>query len=243
MSSSTPSPDDHSPAAAPGDPVPATAPLIDSAVAAPAPTSVAQDVFGDALRVVERFASMLADDGVRRGLIGPNETAKLWDRHLVNCAVLADAFPIGARVVDVGSGAGLPGIVLACARSDLRIDLVDSQARRTRFLDEVVRDLGLYDRVRVFTGRVEEGSVRAAIGPSSWVTARAVARLDRLAGWCLPLLRPGGTLVAMKGDSAEDEVAEARGSLYRLGVASVELVSYGVGVISPPPRAVLLVRR
>jgi 16S rRNA (guanine527-N7)-methyltransferase len=200
-------------------------------------------VFGDRLPLAEAYAAMLADDGVRRGMIGPREVPRLWERHLLNCAVIADAFPLGSRVVDVGSGAGLPGLVLACVRADLRIDLIDSLQRRTRFLTEAVAVLDLASRVRVIWGRVEDRAVRDQVGGARWVTARAVAPLDRLASWCLPLLTGGGTLVAMKGAGAEDELAQAEPVLSRLGASTTRLVEYGVGVIDPPTRAVHIVRR
>ena len=210
---------------------------------APPIPEVAQQVFGDHLPLIIAFAALLAGEGVRRGLIGPRETPRLWDRHLLNCAVIADAFPPGARVVDVGSGAGLPGLVLACIRPDLEIDVVDSLQRRTQFLTEAVEELGFGDRVRVVIGRAEDATVRRLVGPSSWVTARAVAPLDRLAGWCLPMLEPGGTLVAMKGARAAAEIEEAAAALRRLGAGSVRLVEYGLGLLDPPTRTIHVVRR
>ena len=141
-----------------------------------------------------------------RGLIGPREAPRLWDRHLLNCAVLGEVVPRGVAVADVGSGAGLPGLVLAIARPDLRVTLVEPLLRRTRFLDEVVDLLGLQAQVEVLRGRAEE----LADGRTfDVVTARAVAPLERLARWCLPLVAPGGELVAMKGASAPAEVVEA----------------------------------
>ena len=156
---------------------------------------------------------------------------------------MAEAFPIGARVVDIGSGAGLPGLVLACVRSDLRVDLVDSLLRRTRFLTEAVEELELGDRVRVITGRAEDSVVRDVVGGATWVTARAVAPLDRLAGWCLPLLVPGGVLVALKGATAEAEARETERAVRRSGGRSVTVVEYGGAVLPEPTRAIHVVHR
>src|SRR5690348_1085553 len=120
----------------------------------PAPAG-AREIFGTALPVAERYAAMLADAGVERGLIGPREADRLWDRHLINCAVLGEAVPSGASVVDIGSGAGLPGLVLAIARPDLSITLLEPLLRRTTFLDECVRELRL-ENVTVRRARAEE---------------------------------------------------------------------------------------
>jgi 16S rRNA (guanine527-N7)-methyltransferase len=196
----------------------------------PAAPSGAAVVFGARLPLAERFAAELADTGVTHGLIGPREVPRLWDRHLLNCAVIGDAFPEGARVVDVGSGAGLPGLALAVARPDLEIHLVEPMLRRTTWLEAVVQRLGL-DRVTVHRGRAEElaGTVSAP-----WVTARAVARLDKLARWCVPLMEPGGTLVAMKGRSAAEELGEDRRALERLGLTSAAVSEHGREVLDEP---------
>jgi 16S rRNA (guanine527-N7)-methyltransferase len=177
-----------------------------------------------------RFAEILADTGVTHGLIGPREVPRLWDRHVLNCAVVADAFPEGARVVDVGSGAGLPGVALAVVRPDLDVHLVEPMLRRTDWLSGVVADLALAN-VTVHRGRAEElaGTVSAP-----WVTARAVARLDKLARWCVPLLDPGGTLVAMKGRSAATELEEDRRALERLGLVSAVVTEHGGAVLDEP---------
>lgn len=182
------------------------------------PTSpAARLVFGDRLQLAESYARLLSGAGVERGLVGPREPARIWDRHLVNCAALGPLLPSGARVVDVGTGAGLPGLALAIRRPDLFVDLVESLRRRTDFLTEVVAELGLADRVRVFRGRAEDAAVIESVGSAEWVTARAVAPLDRLVAWCLPLLRPGGSLLALKGDRAADELAQHAAAVRRSG--------------------------
>jgi 16S rRNA (guanine527-N7)-methyltransferase len=165
-------------------------------------------VFGPALDRAVDYARLLASDGTVRGLIGPREVPRLWDRHLLNSAAIAPLVPAGARVVDVGSGAGLPGIPLALARPDLTVTLLEPLARRVAFLAECVERLGLR-QVTVVRGRAEEGPVRRELGGADTVTARALAPLDKLARWCLPLLRPGGRLLAMKGSTAADELAAA----------------------------------
>jgi 16S rRNA (guanine527-N7)-methyltransferase len=164
------------------------------------------------LPLAERYVELLATAGVERGLIGPREAPRLWERHVLNCLALSGAVPHDATVADLGSGAGLPGLVLAIGRPDLRVTLVEPLLRRTVFLDEVVDELGL-DRVRVVRGRAEElhGGQRFEV-----VTARALAPLSRLLGWAMPLVDPTGELVAMKGSSADREIEEAAPVLRRL---------------------------
>ena len=170
-------------------------------------------MFGVRLPAMERYAAWLADAGVVRGLIGPREVPRLWDRHLLNCAVLVDNIPEGSTVCDVGSGAGLPGLVLAVARPDLRVTLVEPLLRRTTFLQEVVDDLGLVN-VEVTRGRADalHGQRRFDV-----VTSRAVAPLPRLLAWSMPLVAPTGILLAMKGQNVEAEIGEARGVLREAG--------------------------
>ena len=164
------------------------------------PPPVAADVFGDALGKAADFAALLATQGVTRGLIGPREASRLWERHLLNCAVVAELLPAQGQLVDIGSGAGLPGIVLAMLRPGMDVVLLEPMLRRTSFLDECVTALDL-PNVTVTRARAQElaGSIRADV-----VTARAVAPLDRLAGWASGLLRPGGMILAIKGQSAEE---------------------------------------
>ena len=191
-------------------------------------------VFGPAAARAAEYVRLLATDGTVRGLIGPREVPRLWDRHLLNSAAIASLVPAGARLVDVGSGAGLPGIPLALARPDLTVTLLEPLARRVAFLTECVDRLGL-ERVTVVRGRAEEGPVRRDLGGADVVTARAVAPLDKLAGWCLPLLRPGGQLLAMKGSTAAEELAAA-GPLP--GAADAVVTEVG-----DPPATVVVVTR
>lgn len=203
------------------------------------PPPAAETVFGARLPLAQRYAEILATDGIDHGLIGPREVPRLWDRHLLNCAAVAQAFPPvvsadATRLVDVGSGAGLPGLVLALCRPELRVQLVEPMQRRCQFLSATVAELGLVDQVEVVRGRADEPAVREAVGEAPWVTARAVAPLDRLARWCLPLLRPGGILLAMKGASAEAELTEHRNALTSAGAVAAKLEIYAIGETDDP---------
>lgn len=196
-------------------------------------------MFGsDRLPLAERYATMLAGDGVLRGLIGPREVPRLWERHLVNCAVLAEVVPDGAAVCDLGTGAGLPGIVLAIARPDLRVTLVEPLLRRTTFLEEAVAELGLVG-CEVRRARAEElhGAEQFDV-----VTSRAVAPLARLLAWSMPLVASDGALVAMKGSRAAEEITEAVPDLRRLGCADPEVLLLGVGAPSFLDRPTTVVR-
>ena len=197
---------------------------------APAPPPAAVTVFGDRLAVATRFAEVLADTGVSLGLIGPREVPILWERHILNCAVVHEAFPQGAAIADVGSGAGLPGLALAIARPDLRLHLVEPLLRRSTWLDSAVDALGL-DNVTVIRARAEEVHGQLHV---PYATARAVARIDKLARWTFPLLVPGGQLVALKGSSAADELAAQEKVLRRLGMSDAVIETYGSGLLDPP---------
>jgi 16S rRNA (guanine527-N7)-methyltransferase len=191
-------------------------------------------LFGDRLGLAERYAALLAGTGVLRGIIGPGEAGRIWTRHLLNSAAVADLFTTGDRVVDVGSGGGLPGLALAIRRPDLRVDLVETLQRRVDFLAEAVSDLGLGGQVRVVRGRAEDAETVDAVGGADWVTARAVAPLDRLVRWCLPLAVPHGRLALIKGAGAAAELERHRAALQRLGVHHVQVVACGAELIDPP---------
>jgi 16S rRNA (guanine527-N7)-methyltransferase len=199
----------------------------------------AEAVYKDRLGLAVSYAGLLETQGVLRGLIGPREAPRLWERHLLNCAVVSELISPDATIIDVGSGAGLPGIVLAVARPDISVILVEPLARRTAFLDEAVAALELTDQVTVVRGRAEEqvGRHRADI-----VTARAVAPLDRLAGWCLPLVKVGGRMLAMKGASAAEEIDTHRAVLVRLGGGPASIRLCGIGLIDPPTTVVDVTR-
>ncbi|MGH3550684.1 MAG: 16S rRNA (guanine(527)-N(7))-methyltransferase RsmG [Pseudonocardiaceae bacterium] len=202
--------------------------------------AAARAIFGDRYPLAERYAELLASAGVDRGLIGPREGDRLWERHLLNSAVLSELVPPGCRTLDVGSGAGLPGLPLALARPDLSIVLLEPMARRVAWLREVVEALGL--TVQVHRGRAEDPLVRDELSGNDIVTARAVAPLGRLTGWCLPLVAPGGRLLAVKGANADDEAARDEGAVRAAGGAAVEIVHCGVTIVQPPT-TVIVVRR
>ena len=208
-------------------------PAEEAGGAGPAPDVVRALFASDRLARVERYSELLATEGVVRGLIGPREVPRLWDRHVVNCALLATALPRAASVADIGSGAGLPGLVVALARPDLHVTLVEPLLRRTTFLDEVVTALGL-DNVVVRRDRAD-----ALHGHQIFdvVTARAVAPLERLLRWCMPLVAPTGSLVAMKGDSAEEEIASAQPVLKQLGCADPTVEVLSAPIVEEPDSA------
>ena len=196
----------------------------------PPPTPpVAAEVFGARLAMAEAFTALLSDSGVSHGLVGPREVPRLWERHVLNCAVVQEAIPADVRLIDVGSGAGLPGLALAIARPDLDVHLVEPMLRRTTWLADAVTSLGL-DNVTVHRGRAEQfwGEFAAPV-----VTARAVARLSELARWCLPLLEPHGTLLALKGASAPEELADDLDAVRRAGSVGEEVRYYGQGIVEP----------
>lgn len=185
------------------------------------------------LALAERYVGWLAGAGTERGLIGPREVPRLWDRHVLNSAVLGEWVPDGVRVADIGSGAGLPGLVLALARPDLDVTLVEPLLRRATFLQEVVSDLDV--PVRVVRARAEE---LHGVESFDVVTSRAVAPLARLAGWCMPLVAADGAMVALKGSSATDEVQQHREELRRHGTGDPEVRALGAGILESPTWAV-----
>ncbi len=207
---------------------------------APEPPEAAAQVFGSGIEIARRYADLLAGPGVERGLIGPREVDRLWDRHILNSAAIGELIDPGARVIDIGSGAGLPGLPLAIVRPDLTVVLVEPMLRRTDFLAEVVESLGL--TVAVVRGRAEEAAVRTALEAADVVTSRAVADLAKLTRWSLPLLRPGGRMLALKGERAEAEVVEQAPAMRRLGAEHIEVVRCGEGYLHPPTTAVSVVR-
>ncbi|CAJ1511262.1 16S rRNA (guanine(527)-N(7))-methyltransferase RsmG [[Mycobacterium] burgundiense] len=198
----------------------------------------APDVFGAGLPTAQRYVELLATAGVERGLIGPRETDRLWDRHLLNSAAIGELVDDGYRVVDIGSGAGLPGIPLAIARPDLTVVLVEPLLRRASFLGEAVAELRL-ENVTVVRGRAEERSVIGDHGEADVVTSRAVAALDKVTRWSMPLLRTGGMMLALKGERAETEVTEHRRVMTSLGADDVRVMKCGVTYLEPPATVVV----
>ena len=198
----------------------------------------AHTVFGDRLPVLEAYAGLLAGPGVERGLLGPRETPRLWERHLLNCAGLAELVEPDQVLLDLGSGAGLPGLVLAALRPDLTVVLVEPLLRRATFLQEAVAALEL-TQVVVRRARAEElaGSLLVDV-----VTARAVAPLDKLVGWGLPLLRPDGRLLALKGERADEELAASGPAITAAGGTAARVVEVGDAALSTLGRVVLVER-
>lgn len=194
------------------------------------PPALAEELFGERLPLAVKFAAALAGPGVERGLIGPRELPRLWDRHLLNCAVLGPEFPAGARVIDVGSGAGLPGLVLAIARPDLSLVLMEPMLRRVAWLNEMVELLGItgtevcHGRAEAFWGKVS----------APYVTARAVAPLATLALWCSGLISEGGWLLAMKGSRVAEEIARDQQALTAAGFGPAQAVQLGAGLVPEP---------
>jgi 16S rRNA (guanine527-N7)-methyltransferase len=164
----------------------------------------AREVYGDQFPAISRYVDILTTTAVEWGLLGPREADRVWDRHILNCAALSSLIAADSSVADVGSGAGLPGIPLALLRPDLRVTLIEPLLRRFTFLDQTVEQLGIADRVLVVRSRAEDHHQNY-----DFVVARALAPLDRLIGWCNHLRAAGGVILALKGESAADEVASA----------------------------------
>lgn len=191
----------------------------------------AADLFGEHLDRARAFAADLARYGEELGLIGPLEAERLWSRHLVNSVLLAPLLRPG-RVGDVGSGAGLPGLVLAIARPDAHLVLIEPMERRTDWLAAEAERLGLTN-VTVLRGRAEEVAPDPLLDQ---VTARAVSALSKLVPLCVPLLRPGGELVLMKGARVEEEVAAAEKVLRKARIRDAEVLVLGDGIVPEATR-------
>jgi 16S rRNA (guanine527-N7)-methyltransferase len=205
-------------------------------VLAPAAPPEAAAVFGPALGQAERYAGLLAGPAVQQGFLGPREVGRLWDRHLLNCAAVAELVPHPCSLIDLGSGAGLPGVVLAMMLPDVHVVLLEPMARRVTFLEECVRTLGL-GNAEVWRGRAEDaaGQLTADV-----VTARAVAPMERLAGLALGLVRPGGLVLAVKGAGAAAELERAQPLLRKAGARDAAVVHAGSGRVNPPPAVIRL---
>jgi 16S rRNA (guanine527-N7)-methyltransferase len=193
--------------------------------------AVAASLFGDHIELARRFTADLAREGETRGLIGPLELPRLWSRHVVNSALVAPLLRSG-RVGDVGSGAGLPGLVLAIARPDVHLVLIEPMERRVDWLTEEADALGL-DNVEVVRARAEEAQLGE---PLDQVTARAVSALSKLLPLTAPLLRPGGEFIVMKGARVDEEIAAAQKVIRNLGLQNVTVELLGEGVVPDPTR-------
>jgi 16S rRNA (guanine527-N7)-methyltransferase len=200
-------------------------------------SDAAAAVFGARLELARRYAELLAGPGVERGLLGPREVNRLWDRHLLNSAAVGELLEPRERVIDIGSGAGLPGIPLAIARPDLEVVLLEPLMRRSEFLTEAIAELGL--AIEVVRGRAEEPGVRQRFGGRDAAVSRAVAPLDKLTKWSMPLLRQGGRMVAIKGERAPEEVEAHRRVMEASGAVDVRVVTCGANYLRPAATVVL----
>lgn len=197
----------------------------------------ARSIFGERLSLAERFVEHLATSGIERGLLGPRELPRLWDRHVLNCAVVGELISSEARVADVGSGAGLPGLALAIARPDASFVLIEPLERRVNWLREVTDDLEL-NNVEIFRGRAEQAVGKFDVNV---VTARAVSALSGLAALTMPLLRGQGEVLAIKGRSAAEEVEKAAKIIRRLGGKSTTVETAGGALLDEPTTVVRIV--
>ncbi len=191
---------------------------------------VAVQIFGARIEFARHFTDQLAEYGEERGLIGPLETSRLWSRHILNSAVISDAFESGTRVADVGSGAGLPGLVLAIARPDVSWVLIEPMERRVAWLDEQVDLLGL-ENVDVVRARAEDYNADAGFDA---VTARAVSALRTLIPLTAPLVRRNGQLVLMKGASVESEISAAEKQIRRFRLRDPRAERFGTTLLEQP---------
>jgi 16S rRNA (guanine527-N7)-methyltransferase len=190
-------------------------------------------IFGDQIDQARSFAQTLAGDSDELGLLGPRELDKLWSRHILNSAVVAELVSPGDKVADVGSGAGLPGIPMAIARPGAEFVLIEPMERRSSWMLEVVEHLGLKN-VRVLRSRAEDVTEQ----DFDVVTARAVAALDKLLKMCVPLLKPGGALIALKGSKAAEEIANSKKLEKKLGISSFEILVCGEKFLPEPTSVV-----
>ena len=200
-------------------------------------TDAAAAIFGPRLDIAQRYAEVLAGAAVVRGLLGPREADRVWERHLLNSAAIGELLEPREQIVDIGSGAGLPGIPLAIARPDLHVVLLEPLLRRSEFLTEVVAELGL--DVEVVRGRAEERSVRERIGERDAAVSRAVAPLDKLTKWSMSLLRQDGRMLAIKGERAPDEINEHRRVMAAFGAVDARVVECAANYLRPPATVVV----
>jgi 16S rRNA (guanine527-N7)-methyltransferase len=193
----------------------------------------AEAIFGSKVELARAYAQRLANDSDELGLLGPRELDKLWSRHILNSAVVAELVRPGELVADVGSGAGLPGIPMAIAAPETNFVLIEPMDRRASWLQELVQELGL-ENVKVVRARAEE----IEGGQFEVVTARAVAALDKLLRLCVPLLKPGGQVIALKGSKAPEEIEVAKKLQKKLKIESFEIVICGEKFLTEPTSVV-----
>lgn len=201
----------------------------------------AQRLFGENLDKAIAYHASLATTGSERGFIGPREVPRLWDRHILNCAVIGEAMDEGVHVIDIGSGAGLPGIPLAIARPDLNITLIEPLLKRSTYLREVCTELDL-DNVTVIRGRAEDAAVQEQAGAADIVTSRAVAPLGKLSRWSLPLAKIGGAMMAMKGSSVGEELERDGDEIHKAGGGEGEIFTVGGDIIAEPTTLIKIPR-
>jgi 16S rRNA (guanine527-N7)-methyltransferase len=194
--------------------------------------AIAAVIFGEGVAKARSYAALLIRDGDILGLLGPREMPKIWTRHILNSAVVAELLQSGETVADVGSGAGLPGIPMAIVRPDVHFTLIEPMERRSDWLIDVVEELGLKN-VSVLRARAEDvGEVFDV------VTARAVSALPKLLRLCVPMTRDGGRILALKGSKAADEINEARGLMKKLKIENFEIVQAGAQSLTEPTTVV-----
>ncbi|WKD60063.1 Ribosomal RNA small subunit methyltransferase G [Corynebacterium caspium DSM 44850] len=203
--------------------------------------AAASDIFGEYLAQAKQYHQSLATTGSERGFIGPREVSRLWERHILNCAVIGEVMPQNAVIVDIGSGAGLPGIPLAIARPDLHITLVEPLLKRSVYLREVAAELDLKN-VHILRGRAEEKHVIKDAGSADIVTSRAVAPLAKLASWSLPLVVKGGLMLAMKGASISEELERDRQDIKKAGGGKAEIITVGSQFLAEPTTLIRIPR-
>ncbi len=193
----------------------------------------AEAIFGPQIKLARAYADLLAQDSDELGLLGPRELDKIWSRHILNSAVVAELVRPGQIVADVGSGAGLPGLPMAIVAPETRFVLIEPMDRRSSWLQEVVAELNL-DNVEVIRARAED----LEPGQFDVVTARAVAALDKLLRLCVPLLKPGGRVIALKGSKAPEEIEAAKKLQKKLKIESFQIVLCGEKFLSEPTSVV-----
>ncbi|MCG7259243.1 MULTISPECIES: 16S rRNA (guanine(527)-N(7))-methyltransferase RsmG [unclassified Corynebacterium] len=204
------------------------------------PPAAAIEAFGDRLSLAQEYAEFLATAGIERGLLGPREVPRIWERHILNSAVLGEVVDEGSRVVDIGTGAGLPGIPLAIARPDLKVQLLEPLLRRYNFLFEINNRLGL--GCEVVRGRAEEPNVVTSLGGADVATSRAVAPLGKLTRWSLPLVRVGGAMKALKGGSVAEELRRDAKEIAKAGGGDGSIQLVGESKVAEPTHVITIPR-